>query len=515
MNDALPKNDSLPKRLAHDQKGAVMLTGLFMSFFLVGSLWFVMGIGDACIFRDRMQEAADHAAFSSAALHAKGMNFISACNLVMFVMVIVHIVLGIIHDFALAACILSLGAGCGGWVSARKAYTGYAGFMKPILSGIHIAEEVAAYGYPWLGTVKGYQIGTKYGKQGRVGDVTVVTLGESNIPGGLLGADNHGLPVGPKPMNYLCEKVVGKVWDFGKKIAGDKLGIVEELLANVGSWILGKESISDVVEKLLRDGVKLRYCNDTTTVNREFRKQFKRGQEKTYDENEKDRKDNDGQNQRAVPNMATDQSYGGWSSSLDPGFDKGWGQAGPLVVNDGVGNGHHKMWVFAVNLGPKMRDDNERKVHLAKGPTAARGGFDGPTGAAADQQAMGYIAQAEFYYDCKESWSGDTCNGASNDTNASFGIGWKARLRRIKLPNLGELLANFALDKILSSAEYTAAKDLIRDTISGLSTGPLSAIGLDALNSWVSGEISKLEGQVRDEVTGAASQFNPLGTSYH
>ena len=128
---------------------------------------------------------------------------------------------------------------------------------------------------------------------------------------------------------------------------------------------------------------------------------------------------------------------------------------------------------------------------------------------------MGYIAQAEFYYDCKESWGGDTCNGASNDTNASFGIAWKARLRRIKLPNLGELLANFALDEILGSAEYTAAKDLISETIRGLSTGPLSAIGLEALNDWVSDQIGKAEGQVRDEVTGAASQFNPLGTSYH
>jgi ferredoxin len=44
-------NESLAKRLAHDNKGAVMMTGLFMSFFLVGSLWFVMGVGDAAIFR--------------------------------------------------------------------------------------------------------------------------------------------------------------------------------------------------------------------------------------------------------------------------------------------------------------------------------------------------------------------------------------------------------------------------------------------------------------------------------
>jgi hypothetical protein len=509
MNDA-----SLTRRLASDNRGAVMLTGLFMSFFLVGCLWFVMGVGNAVIFRDRMQEAADHAAFSSAALHAKGMNFISACNLVMLVMVIVHIVLGIIHDFALAACILTLGAGCGGWVGARKAYTGYAGFMKPILSGIHIAEEVAAYGYPWLGTVKGLQIGGKYGNQGRAGDVTVVTLGESNIPGALLGGANHGLPVGPKPMNFLCEKVVGMIWDFGKKIAGDTLGLVGTVLNTVSGW-LGRETISEIVEKLLREGVKLRYCNDLTTVSSEFRKQFKRGQEQVYDENKDDEKNNDGKNQREIPNMATKQSYGGWSSSLDPGFDKGWGQDGPLMVNDGVSNGKHQMWVFAVNLGPKYNDDNERRVTLAKGPTPSRGGLAGPKGAAADQQAFGYIAQAEFYYDCHSGWGDQACNGESNDANASFGIRWKARLRRIKLPNLGELLANFAMDRILNSDAYKAAKDTIESTIRGLATGPLSAVGLEALNTWVSEQIGKLEGQVRDTVTGAASNFDPLPKSYH
>lgn len=88
--------------LLEDQRGAVMLTGLFMACFLIGALWFVIGIGDTIVFRDKMQEAADSGAFSSAALHAKGMNFISLCNLVMLVGTIVHIVLGIISDMKFA-----------------------------------------------------------------------------------------------------------------------------------------------------------------------------------------------------------------------------------------------------------------------------------------------------------------------------------------------------------------------------------------------------------------------------
>src|SRR5205085_1700177 len=94
------------KELHENKKGAVMLTGLCMSCFLIGSLWFVIGIGDAIVFRDTMQEVADHSAFTSAVVHARGMNFISACNLILLAMITIHIILGLIHDILLAFCIL-------------------------------------------------------------------------------------------------------------------------------------------------------------------------------------------------------------------------------------------------------------------------------------------------------------------------------------------------------------------------------------------------------------------------
>ena len=410
-------NETLTKRLAHDEKGAVMLTGLFMSFFLVGSLWFVMGIGDACIFRDRMQEAADHAAFSSAALHAKGMNFISACNLIMLVMVIVHIVLGIIHDFALAACILTLGTGCGGWVSARRAYEGYARFMKPVLTGIHIAETVAAYGYPWLGTIKGYQVGTNYGNQGRIGGVTILTVGPSNIPGAALGGANTGLPVGPEPMNFLCQKVVGMIWDFGKGIAERGLSLIGQIGSAI-SGLLGGETIGDIVGDLVAAGVKLRYCNDLGTAPSSYYRQFQRGRAKIDEQNNQNSGRQGGaQNGPQIQRPQTTTSRSGqWSSTLDPGFDKGWGSDGPMVMNDGAGNGKDQMFVWAMNAGPKYREENEKKVALAK-TTASRGAFDGTV---SQQGGMGYFAQAEFYYNCEDKWDEDACNG--DEANASFAM---------------------------------------------------------------------------------------------
>jgi hypothetical protein len=70
--------------LMADQRGAIMVMGLFMATMLIGAMWYMKGIGDAVVFRDRMQEAADHEVFSSAAVHARGMNLISVINLVMY-----------------------------------------------------------------------------------------------------------------------------------------------------------------------------------------------------------------------------------------------------------------------------------------------------------------------------------------------------------------------------------------------------------------------------------------------
>ena len=56
------------KEAHRDQSGAVMMTGLGMACFLIGALWFIIGVGDAIVFRDTMQETADHAA----ALVARG-----------------------------------------------------------------------------------------------------------------------------------------------------------------------------------------------------------------------------------------------------------------------------------------------------------------------------------------------------------------------------------------------------------------------------------------------------------
>jgi hypothetical protein len=181
-----------------------------------------------------------------------------------------------------------------------------------------------------------------------------------------------------------------------------------------------------------------------------------------------------------------------------------------MVMNDGAGNGKDQLFVWAMNFGPQYREDNEKKVTLAKGPTASRGGL---AGTVSQQGGTGYFAQAEFYYNCDNKWDEDACNG--DDANASFAIKWKARLRRLQLPNLGALLANFGLDRLLNSGAYTGLTGGIEDTIRGFARGPLSAVGLEALSGWVQGKIGEGEGLVRDAATGLAGTPTGVTGAFH
>src|SRR5262245_17081096 len=160
-------SDSAPS-LLEDQRGAVMLTGLFMAFCLIGALWYVIGIGEALIFRDRMQEAADSAAFTGAVMNAKGMNFISVCNIIMLLLVMVYLVFAVIQDATILTCLA-----CGPWcpfccaacpyvLPAIRTNQSVARVVKTGLNVMTALECAAAIGYPWLGTARGNEVGATY-----------------------------------------------------------------------------------------------------------------------------------------------------------------------------------------------------------------------------------------------------------------------------------------------------------------------------------------------------------------
>ena len=83
------------RRAVADERGAIMVLGIFMSVFLVGSLWYIAGIGDTIMYHERMQEAADAVAFSSAVIEARGMNIIVLLNLMMAAILAIRVAINV------------------------------------------------------------------------------------------------------------------------------------------------------------------------------------------------------------------------------------------------------------------------------------------------------------------------------------------------------------------------------------------------------------------------------------
>jgi len=483
--------------LRHDNSGAIMLTGLFMACFLIGCLWFVIGIGDTVVYRERMQEAVDHGAFASAALHAKGMNFIVLCNVILLAAVTIHIILGIVHDIALAICIVSVGFACGFWINVRKIYTGYFDVLKPAAKVIHIAEKVASYGYPVMGTIEGMQIGGKYGKKDA--DVTVIPLSSSLLPGALIRAvglssmKKEGLPVEVRPMNFLCRKIASVGFN----------AIFQQALGISGKSVGGQ--VLDVVKSIIGGVIELRYCNDLGAGT--GRASQSRILGRVGDGNKRIDEENariDRTNAMIPPGFPKQERYenvqtGDSSGSIDPGFNKFWGTDGPMVVFGAGRNGNEWFQIYALEIPPDFGDENERKIALAKGPnTLAR--------YVANEKPLGYAAQAEFYFDCDQKWTEDHCN---YEDKATFQIKWRARLRRIQAPSLTNLVSGMGAEIFFNLKGVDKFKNLqgsfgkkAREIFGG--TG---VVGMTALRGFQRYFTRQIENAVQDKINEATAPY--------
>ena len=100
-----------------DQDGATMVMGVFIAALLVGMVYYVWGIGDAVMHRERMQDASDTAAFSAAVMHARGMNMIALLNMIMAALAMVAATMATIASMlgAAFAAATFVCAFCGPW----------------------------------------------------------------------------------------------------------------------------------------------------------------------------------------------------------------------------------------------------------------------------------------------------------------------------------------------------------------------------------------------------------------
>ena len=381
---------SAKKTFIADTGGAIMVLGVFMTLFLIGGLFFLLGIGDALVFHDHMQEAADVSAFTGAVVHARFMNLIAAINLIMLALVVIHLVLALVHLATLIinaaacaiaclippfvpgvlACTISVPINEGA-AFALKAYdTG----MKLTLTALSAVQ----YGLAWTAWIAGpaASVYTVSNFKSRSGGATVIGFSEGlSIPG--LDSGRIGLPVFEEEPGFLCEKLIRyfKVPGLGKaaKVLGFASTAIRELFCSgtfdeVPHW--------DECEVIIPG-----------------------------------------------PGLATN---GSWWTEKNKGPKKMWAYTGSPL-----GNGSDWNSVYGVAI-PEYAEQAEKSV--------AVGGLIGPGGGAAgtnNKSTEFYFAQAEFYYDCTKTWTDPKCEDQPEVDNAMYTIGWRARLVRFHFPSIG------------------------------------------------------------------------------
>lgn len=231
--------ESRIRSFQRDHRGAIMVLGIFFACVMIGWMWMLVGLGDAMIWRDRSQEAADAVTYSSSAIQAKAMNLISFLNLVMLLITFIYMIMAfvwnifdIFHTFlgstddgdcgpssagvrstdcAIIGDVLSvipylepIGIAiqniCGDdgsrwrqaadWVQeVQGTYTDHQGglaailgpyekMMAMVMPPISSLEDLAGYGAPWAGEAVGVYAATQYTDWGkpRIGGNVGATL---------------------------------------------------------------------------------------------------------------------------------------------------------------------------------------------------------------------------------------------------------------------------------------------------------------------------------------------------
>ena len=130
------------RSLRRDKSGAIMVMGVFMAALMVGFIYYVKGIGDAILFRERMQDASDSGAFAAVTVHARGMNLIALINITMVS------VLAVVTAFRLLAIMAALATigicvfpGADGLLDEAKDYESQ--YVRPLFSVLRSGNTAA------------------------------------------------------------------------------------------------------------------------------------------------------------------------------------------------------------------------------------------------------------------------------------------------------------------------------------------------------------------------------------
>ncbi len=410
--------------LRRDEDGAIMLMGLFFACLLIAAMWSMKGIGDAIVFRNRMQEGADHEVYAAAVIHARGMNLVSALNVVMKVITLIYLVMSVVRDLlALAMALLAACAAtvfgaivCGGLLGAATvAYNALTEarnvyqqtvvqYGLPLVSGIETAATIA---YPWYGSAMAADVAGTYDSSG-------VAVGSSHVPGLSFDVSMDSMfDEGDSTGATSCRaSALGEGSDRQAGVSKED----QDSETKLGLPLVNEESkqLCDIAKNDVENFFPAGIGSILSWVAGAFME---------------------------AGSYCTGSP---WETKI-LGFKRMYKPAK---------NGSPYLQVWALSIPGKYSDGlASQKVGLGKGPNMSR---ERAKALAKDLPTVTpFYAQAEFYYDCDDTFTSEACNGDPMENSyATFNMKWRARLRPVSLPEVGP----FKLREVVELAERNASR---------------------------------------------------------
>lgn len=525
-------------RLLQDEKGAILIIGIVMGTLLVGGLWHIASIGDAILFREHMQDAADSAAFESAVWNARGMNLLAMINILMSAVMAVLVVWRLAMMFITVALVL-LTIACiaaafpltapvaapicalGQVVRAPLTNiltrminndTKVANRVHKIARGMMKAQRTVAVATPLMGAVasandtyqafkvsavwplstslfpavEGMGINRKgcddssAGGNPKVRDLSAERIGTISV-GKVSHVPLPSLPAQTDRFAVLCERA-------GAFIPNQVAGLLAALGGNA-DVLKVLDTFSDVMGKLV-GAIPGYFCGANLIMPNEVVDQIRNATTEMCE----GKKDND---RVFVSGEETEIMWRDESGKLVDEFDmekcvddemKKQGVDGssfpgrtecsqPVKVWDWAHNGNLMMQSFsAVDKEPTMLKRNDKGLEVADGNR---------TGNLQAAEIPQVKAQAEMYFDCSGNW--ESCRG-----NAMWSLRWRARLRRIQ--QLDHMLLDVAevvtVEAIVNGA-YKAFGRMVHNVAGGFEVDTLNL-----RDTWLT---SQIRGAIRGQ----------------
>jgi hypothetical protein len=458
--------------LEKGESGAIMVVGIVMGAILVGAIWHIASVGDAIIWRERAQDAADSAAFEAAAWNARGMNVLVLINIVMslvmailvlwrMAMIFLSVIVGIISISCLVSIFLpnpATGAVCtvGGprlpWfteklIKMKNKDDEFSVKIINILSGMSMAQKVVSTATPIVGalataddTNDAYEVNAGFAATAALfptverlsGKPFTACKDRSPNPS----ADDFvqkrlgvvfSLPSQEDRFAVLCQK-------GGEFLPNQIAGFLERMGFDGGAGFI--DAVGGVIGAITGSlpGV---FCTPgATAIPQEIKDTFAGAAKNRCEEKKRDSRvfvtDSNGVSVEKWPKEGGNPGEYVDEFDMDDCMTKASKRAEieglngrkpdcarPFKVWEYATNGNVAMQAFSwVEKEPRMLSRNDRGLDVADGPRL---------GNVTEAETGWTRAQAEMFYDCTGPWAQGQCM-----MDSAWAIRWKARLRRIQ-----------------------------------------------------------------------------------